>query len=69
VKTIYSRNAWLFFAVWVPITLLTIAVWCVWVDFGGLWKVYSSKWIDHEKKAEARVRLLTLKEPVLGVPC
>ena len=47
-KVIVSSNAWLFAAVSVPLTLITLAVWWLWVRFqaheSGVHKKLSSSW-------------------------
>ena len=47
-KVIVLSNAWLFAAVSVPLTLITLAVWWLWVKFqaheSGVDKIFSSSW-------------------------
>jgi hypothetical protein len=39
----YMQNAWLFFAVSIPLTLFTIMVWYTWSHFGAIIDIFTRK--------------------------
>ncbi|KAF2441712.1 hypothetical protein P171DRAFT_446551 [Karstenula rhodostoma CBS 690.94] len=64
----YAQNAWLFFAISVPLTLATIGVWYLWVNseriFRSTWGQRTTSDIIQRRKPI----LLALKEPLVQLP-
>jgi hypothetical protein len=56
----YAQNAWLFFAVSVPLTMFTIMVWYTWSHFRKILQMCSRGADNHEKGLRERVKILDL---------
>ena len=50
-KLAYAQNAWLFFAISAPLTILTFLVWYSWVNAGHMHKVLARR-LSRDQKAE-----------------
>jgi hypothetical protein len=51
----YMENAWLFFAVSIPLTLFTIMVWYTWSNFGAILQMFV--WAREERAVAFRERV------------
>jgi len=52
----YADNAWLFFAVSIPLTLFTIMVWYSWANSRALYQALVSKQEERKEKIRERVK-------------
>ncbi|KAF1940154.1 hypothetical protein EJ02DRAFT_406954 [Clathrospora elynae] len=64
----YSTNAWLFFAISIPLTLFTIMIWYMWVNSERLLQLISMGRDDHRENVIKITQLLRYKRPSVGLP-
>jgi hypothetical protein len=64
----YAKNAWLFFAVSIPLTLFTISVWYTWANSRRLYHALLSARKEHTKKVQERIKGFTLAKEAGQLP-
>ena len=52
----YAGNAWMFFAVSIPLTLFTIMVWYSWANYMRLYRALLAAQEEHREKLLERVK-------------
>jgi hypothetical protein len=56
----YADNAWLFFAVSIPLTLFTIIVWYSWANYMRMYKALIAKQEEHQVELTARLKAFAM---------
>jgi len=68
-KMKYADNAWLFFAVSIPLTLFTIMVWYSWANSRALYRTVVLKRDEHTAKIRKHVKSFNFLTKSSGLPC
>ena len=58
----YAKNACIFFAVSIPLTIFTIVVWYSWANSRALYRTLRSKEEEHRVKFGVHLKDLTLSQ-------
>ena len=65
----YATNAWLFFAVSIPLTLFTISVWYTWANSRRLYQSLLLMQKDKKRKLQERIQSLRSGKQETQLPC
>jgi hypothetical protein len=64
----YAKNSWIFFAISIPLTLLTISIWFTWVNSDRLLQLALRKADRHSEGADTSARLFRRAKMSVGLP-
>ncbi|KAF2797930.1 hypothetical protein K505DRAFT_126262 [Melanomma pulvis-pyrius CBS 109.77] len=64
----YTQNSWLFFAISVPLTVLTILVWYLWVNSKRLLQLVLCRVSDRDERLSSRTWIFRLRRSFRGLP-
>ncbi|CAO2658701.1 Nn.00g064240.m01.CDS01 [Neocucurbitaria sp. VM-36] len=67
-KLEYTTNAWLFFAISVPLTTFTIIIWYIWVNSARLLQFVLNNGRTHAEKTDRHNRLFETADSFIGLP-